>query len=372
MKQRTTRFFICLSLILPAVAASPVMAQYAKPPDAYSISYTESFMMPNQQVKIYRDGNQVVTEEFTPRSGQMQKPTHTRDYINLETHKQWTLDLQDPSVPCGVSTLGGSPGDWSGNPFEWLSGFFDIDPSKMHLPEVGTDTIAGMKATIFQMAGPGGQKAKIWVDDQYGVPLKMEMPGKNGATETILEVKSLAIGKPAASIFARPAGCAAPARASAASASGTAAAGGGSGEIQVPKGVQFEMKWDDGSPLNVKPQEEVAFILISDISNLQNIPCQLNLNRFCSLAELVKGVKTDSRVEGLTVDPAQDKDYHFNLTITGETFQVAAVPTRPALGGWLYVKQEFGSDCYFNPHGPATTKDKKIGDFSVFGGNFER
>jgi WSC domain len=235
MFERQFRCLFLSSLSILVLGVANLAAQYAKPPDAYSISYTESLMMPNQSVKIYRDAHQVVTEEMTPRSGQMTQATHTRDYLNLNNHEDWTLDLADSSIPCGMSTQGGSPtGDWSGNPFEWLSGFFGIDLTKTRPPQVGTDTVAGMKAKVFQMAGPGGQKAKIWVDEKYGLLLKMASPGKSGGLETMLEVKSFTVGKPPASVFAMPARCA---KSQAAS---PAASGGGAEESSDSKKIAAE------------------------------------------------------------------------------------------------------------------------------------
>jgi hypothetical protein len=208
MIRRPVYSLLLVAASLISLAPANLPAQYAKPPDAYSISYSESLMMPNQQVKIYRYGNRVLTEEFTPKSGPMPQPTHTVASINLQTHKEISADLQDSSVPCSVGTLGGSPaGDWSGNPFEWFSQFFDSDLSKLNPPKVGTDTVAGMKATIYEISGPGGQKATVWVDDKYGLLLKMAVPGKTGGMETALEVSSFTVGEPPASAFEMPAKC---------------------------------------------------------------------------------------------------------------------------------------------------------------------
>lgn len=208
MIQRPGFPVLLVSVFFIMLDATNLPAQYSKPPDAYSIGYTESLMMPNQQVKIYRDGNRVLTEEFTPKSGPMLQPTHTVASIDLQTHKEISADLQDSSVPCSAGTLGGSPGDWSGNPFEWFSQFFDADLSKLNPPKVGTDTIAEMKATIYEISGPGGQKARVWLDDKYGLMLKMAAPGKTGSMDTVLKVKSFTVGKPPASTFKMPAKCA--------------------------------------------------------------------------------------------------------------------------------------------------------------------
>jgi hypothetical protein len=202
------RAAIVISALVCVFGVSNLPAQYAKSPDAYSISYTESMMMPNQQVKILRDGNHVVTEELTPKSGPMPRSTHTIASIDLETHKELSADLQDASVPCGVGTLGGGLGDWSGNPFEWFSQFFDGDISTVNPPKVGSDTVAGMKATIYEISAPGGRRAKVWIDDKYGLMLKMTAPGQDGGMETVLEVKSFTVGKPPASAFKMPARCA--------------------------------------------------------------------------------------------------------------------------------------------------------------------
>jgi MucB/RseB N-terminal domain len=207
MVRRHLRFLFWGSLSLFVLGVANLPAQYAKPPDAYSISYTESLMMPNQQVKIFRDGNQVVTEEFTPQSGQMPHPSHTRNFLHLDSHKSWTVDLQNPSVPCSVSTQGGSPGDWGGNPFEWLSGFFGVDLSKEHPAQLGTRVVAGRKAQVMQISSPDGRKAKIWVDAEYGLLLKMSMAGKNGQPDIPLAVKSFTVGKPPASVLAMPTSC---------------------------------------------------------------------------------------------------------------------------------------------------------------------
>ena len=220
MFERHCRFLFLGSLSLLLLGALNLAAQNAKPPEAYSITYTNSLMMPNQTVKMYRDGNQVVTEETTPKSGQMTQATHTRDYLNLTNHEDWTLDLSDSSVLCGMSTQGGNPGDWSGNPFEWYSGMFGDDAPKMH--QTGTDTVAGMKARVLEATGPGGEKVKVWLDEQYGLMLKMASPGKNGALDTALEVKSFTVGKPPASVFAMPARCAKSQAASPATSSGGA------------------------------------------------------------------------------------------------------------------------------------------------------
>jgi hypothetical protein len=364
MLQRYFRIAFLGSLLIFVLGAANLPAQYTPPPDAYSISYTISLMMPNQQVKIYRNGNRVVTEDFVPRSGRMQGTIHTRDFLDLVSHQQWTLDLQDPSVPCGASTQAGPPGDWSGNPFEWPA-FFGIDLSKLPPPQAGTETAAGRKARVFELPGPGGQKGRIWVDAQYGLLLKMAGPGENGRPEIPLEVKSFTSGEPPASVFVMPGRCG--------KAAGAAAWANAANskvlppQALLPGGTQVMAAWADGTPLSLKPQEQVAFIFLTDIKTLE-----MELNRYISMQELVKGVKTRVGLRGLTRDPAQDRNYSYTLTGSGQNYRLTVVPRRPGLGGWLVVGGAFSADIYFNPRGPASTNDKKIGNYSVSGDTFQR
>jgi hypothetical protein len=145
--------------------------------------------------------------------------------------------------------------------------------------------------------------------------------------------------------------------------------------VELPSGTLITGKWDDGTDMKLKPQEAVALLFLSAIVDCQ-IPCDLQFNRYCSIAELVKGVKTDSGVNGLSRDPAQDTNYRYILTLSGKNYQIAAVPRRPGLGGWLFVNGTSSTAYYFNPNGPATEKNKKIADpgFGVTGetSNFER
>ena len=78
--------------------------------------------------------------------------------------------------------------------------------SKMH--QVGTETVAGMKAKVMELAGPNGQTVKVWVDEKYGLMLKMGGPGKDGRFEAGLEVTQFTAGKPPSSVFEMPARCA--------------------------------------------------------------------------------------------------------------------------------------------------------------------
>jgi hypothetical protein len=81
-------------------------------------------------------------------------------------------------------------------------------------------------------------------------------------------------------------------------------------------------------------------------------------------------------VLGLTRDPAQDMNYTYTFKATGKAYQIAAIPRRPDIGGWLatYTGPMANGEYHFNPQGPATTKDKKpfSGRFGITGHDFVR
>ena len=136
--------------------------------------------------------------------------------------------------------------------------------------------------------------------------------------------------------------------------------------VAYPHGDKLEVKGKDGSPLHLKEPEKVAFLMLMTIDNLED-QCQLLLNKFCTLEELVHGMKTSQGMLGLKVDPARDQNYTYAVGVSGKVVGLSARPKKPGLGGWLWIHREFGGQCYFNPHGPATAKSQKLGGYSFTG-----
>ena len=156
------------------------------------------------------------------------------------------------------------------------------------------------------------------------------------------------------------------------------AAGGAASPSGLPEGTTIEAKYADGAPIPFKLPEQVAFLFVHNIRSLEKDPCIRNLQRLCSLDELVQGVKgKPGGPIGLDRNPAQETDYSYQVTFFGEPYQTAAryqveaVPRRPGLGGFLFISDRRGfSDFYYNARGAATTKDKKLGAFGTTGDGF--
>ena len=123
----------------------------------------------------------------------------------------------------------------------------------------------------------------------------------------------------------------------------------------------------------------MALIFVQDTATLESMPffgCKDQVGRLCSLEELIKGIKgKDGETHGFSQDPNQDSNYRYTVTISGESYQVAAIPRHPGLRGFLHVgkaSSSLGGHDYYNPNGAATTKDKELGDIVITGGTFAR
>jgi hypothetical protein len=169
-------------------------AQYAKAPDAYTVTKVDSMMGPDQTMEISRDGNRVAVETSYPRDG---KPNgfHVRAIYDLAAGKNYSVDLNQSPAQCSA---GNFSGDW-GDPFGGLG-----ELAALHPKDIGTETVNGMAAKVQELTIPGQPgPAKVWIEGKYGLVLKLEMGGK-----TVMEVKKVSFAKPPASALAMPAACA--------------------------------------------------------------------------------------------------------------------------------------------------------------------
>src|SRR5215470_12343712 len=103
----------CATLVITAcIFSSPANAQYAPPPDAYTIAEVNSMFGPTVTMQIYRDGSKVLVDQNHEAQGGGQG-THVRTLYDLGTHRNFTWDVANRAVPCGGGTFSG---DW-GDPF---------------------------------------------------------------------------------------------------------------------------------------------------------------------------------------------------------------------------------------------------------------
>lgn len=154
-------------------------------------------------VQIYRDGQMAMQESSGPPADNFPKGMHTRTFYDLSAGKQYTLDLINASTGCGTATFSG---DW-GDPFAMSAEMLN-DPNSKSAKAMGTETVAGVSAKVFQTTDPRSQAdIKYWLDDAHHLVLKLTMAAPGSAPKTLLEVKQISLAKPAASLLAIPPAC---------------------------------------------------------------------------------------------------------------------------------------------------------------------
>ncbi len=184
------------------LGAPRLNAQYASPPNAYSATVINSMFGGPVTLQIHRDGNRAVVDHITPAPAGG-KESRSRSYYDLQSHKNVSWSLGEDVSGCGSGTFSGSWGD----PFE-DSADTTKEIADKHLTPTGAETVNGFATKIMEFSEPGPIKVKAWVDDQYGLVVKLQMTGADGKTQTLLEVTKLSVAPPAASVFTIPVACA--------------------------------------------------------------------------------------------------------------------------------------------------------------------
>jgi hypothetical protein len=184
------------------VAASAAAAQPAAAPTRYSITETVSLIVPNQSVKVDRDGDWAVLEQSVPPQTPGDPVMHTRSYYDLAKGLAYTVDLADPAMPCGGSRFSG---DW-GDPFA-MSADFTAQAEKAHPTDAGAETIGGIPTKVIT-ASTQGVDVKLWIEPKTGLIIRMDMKSPAGGPPTKLLVTAYSPTPPPPAAFALPAQCA--------------------------------------------------------------------------------------------------------------------------------------------------------------------
>ena len=184
-----------LRIALPCALSMATLAA-APQPTAYSLTQHNTLTQVAVTEHIYRDGDKVTLDSVFA-NGQ-----HIRQTYDLKNQREWSWDPDKLSIPCT-----GGFGSW-GDPFQWFEQTFGGDLSELKPKQVGTETVAGLPSKILLAQVPQVGKVKVWLDDTYGLMVKMAMPASGGHEDTVLEVTQFSASKPPASAFALPSICA--------------------------------------------------------------------------------------------------------------------------------------------------------------------
>jgi len=390
-----------LRLVVFGLAFVPnlLQAQYASPPQTYSMTLSNSMTLPvfsGMTITIYRDGSKVLMDKSRPPTAKNPKGYHSRTLRDLQAHKYWIWDLLETSSPCGAGTFSG---DW-GDPFDRSSMLSMTANLPKDAKESGMETVNGIATKVFEFIGPHGG-GKLWVDTKYGLIIKSDTIAKNGQHQTMREVKEFSLAKPPASVFALPPACAGapitghsdstlgpggqvtshaeaqigglipspftplnrlpemseqtPASESQKGPPQNAPSQQSVSQIGLPSGTQVSAKYEDGTEVKLKPEEQVALLFLMDIAYMEETYCRSD--KPCSLGELIKGVKGRGIMPPMRLsrDPNQDPNYRYTVTQPAEIL-IEAIPRRPGLGGFLFFGR---TNRYYNPNGAASIANPK-------------
>jgi hypothetical protein len=182
---------------LASLIASGAGAQPAKAPQAYSVTEVNAMFGATMTLKIDRDGDKAVVDETVPSRSAGSPGIHTHSYYDIKNHQSNSVDLNFAKDNC---SHGAFDDNWF-DPFEMSA---TLLRSFENAQQVGTETVNGFVTKVMESGAAGPGHKKVWLDTTSGLIIKAEIGAK-----TIIEVKQLSLTKPAASLFAVPAACAA-------------------------------------------------------------------------------------------------------------------------------------------------------------------
>ena len=199
---RDLAFCLAAAALFAGLAPSVSNAQPAVAPTRYSVTEILFFVVPDQIMKIGRDGQSAIIEQSIPARADHPTGVHSRAYYDLKAGLSYTLDLIDRATPCGPSKVSG---DW-GDPFA-MSADLIAQMAKFHPTNAGAATVNGIATEVSTATTPDGQ-AKVWVEPKTGLIVKWVMTPPNGPPRTMTEVTSFSQTPPSPAALALPTKCA--------------------------------------------------------------------------------------------------------------------------------------------------------------------
>ena len=321
---------ICTALIKVGFA---LQGQSAGEPTAYTVTANNPTLGIKGVTNIYRLGQWVLVDQSgTPK--EVAGSNHTvgmRTLYDLDKKESLSWDPVHDSATC---VKGRISGDW-GDPFGGAAVL-----SREGARQVGAETVRGFATKIVEATpGPRGT-IRTWVDSGTGLVVKQQMTPPGETAQILMEVTSVNLSAPDASIFAVPASC---------------------GEVAgVPQAP------------NAAPQlqiEEMAALTGGDAKNYVNGQVGPESKNSCTVAfRVVRAGTMEPVADGFQVavdlNLATEKTPHYNIGVNESgkaTFAGGGLHEVTALGhnGVFRVNNvpaQFEMDLEFGPAGSAAAK----------------
>ena len=192
-------------LVLFLALSIPVFSQSSLP-QAYTLRAELAAKPQPLTLTIYRDGQRELLE-----SGGAQGSGKT--LVDFAAHKVYWIDLFKKGT-CSAGRYLSSRAPVS---VDFITGTSDVLgrllPPGSKRTVIGKDKINGIPATVEQIEIPAqnssnpGSPTKIWIAEQGGYLVKIEVRGEDGRPDTMYEVKQLTFSKPSPELLTPPANC---------------------------------------------------------------------------------------------------------------------------------------------------------------------
>lgn len=188
-----------------------VLAAGAQTPTRYSFTELNSLAQPNLTVKVYRDGPRELIDQSLPLSEATPKGMHAATLYDFRTHKSYTWDLIDRTLPCNVADYFKTDAPAI---YDVISGAQEnhAEIAKLHPKAVVDEVVNGIPASRLEVTDSTGQvTVRLWTSTAGGYLVKWLAIPKVGLPQVRLEVTALSFERPRAALLSVPAKCAKPA-----------------------------------------------------------------------------------------------------------------------------------------------------------------
>jgi len=186
----------CLTLL---VLTSLLRAQ--TPPTAYTITQALPGATPGTMT-IYRNGTQVLVEYKHPAAPDGTPASRSLNLIDIKAGTQHSWDPSVTPIACSASTFSG---DW-GDPFEATKEVTD-GIAKGVLKPAGAETVNGIPTKVYT-GTEQGMNVKAWFDQKDGLIIKSGFGAPGSPLTFMVDIRSISVAPPPASVFALPPACA--------------------------------------------------------------------------------------------------------------------------------------------------------------------
>ncbi len=218
-----------LCFALSGFAAVLAPAQIPAPPQTYSFTAVSNMFGP-MNITVNRNGSKQLVEQ----SGASYR---LRVLYDFQAHRIYTVDQNSKTCTTQEYTSAYAP-----TLIDPIGGAEEIMKQSGSMPVVRREAVNGIAARLIEGPMEGQGKARVWLEEKFGFPVKQSMIMGSGPEQVVFEMKKISYAPSAATLFTPPTGCT--------QIAGTSNANGGHAEMNVSVSAQGERSF--GSPSETK------------------------------------------------------------------------------------------------------------------------